>query len=424
MTMITLKLLKDWENDGDTIDAGMLLQVDDDTADDLIEKGVAEKYDKAAADAKEATEKAEAKAAKLEARLEALEAKRFEKDGSEKDQREKAVKILGGEPNILKDPKGGFKSLNEMLVAVAAKARGDVQDDRLIMKTAGHMEEGDASQGGYLVAPEYRNELLKRVYDMGAVLSRCRQIPISSNTVVIPAINETSRATGSRHGGVTGKSTAEAAQKVATKPALRQIEMKVNKKTCLTYVSDELLDDSPQSVEAIITPLFTEELQWIQENEIVNGTGAGQALGYMNSPALITVLKEAGQAAATVVFENIVNMWARMYGKSMGNSAWFISQDILPQLMTMSIAVGVGGAAVYLPANTIAGVPYQTLMGRPVVPIEYCATLGTVGDIALCDMSQYLVATKGGMKSASSMHLRFDYNEMAFRWEIRFDGQP
>jgi HK97 family phage major capsid protein len=63
-------------------------------------------------------------------------------------------------------------------------------------------------------------------------------------------------------------------------------------------------------------------------------------------------------------------------------------------------------------------------MGRPVIPIEQCDTVGTRGDIILADMSQYLVADKGGVQSASSIHISFLLDETAFRFVYRVDGMP
>jgi HK97 family phage major capsid protein len=63
-------------------------------------------------------------------------------------------------------------------------------------------------------------------------------------------------------------------------------------------------------------------------------------------------------------------------------------------------------------------------MGRPVIPVEYCATLGTAGDIVLVDLEQYLMIDKGKVEGASSIHVRFLYDEMTFRFVYRVDGQP
>jgi HK97 family phage major capsid protein len=63
-------------------------------------------------------------------------------------------------------------------------------------------------------------------------------------------------------------------------------------------------------------------------------------------------------------------------------------------------------------------------MGRPVIPIEYAATLGTAGDIMLADLSQYVMIDKGAIQSATSIHVKFLYDETAFRFVYRVDGQP
>ena len=89
----------------------------------------------------------------------------------------------------------------------------------------------------------------------------------------------------------------------------------------------------------------------------------------------------------------------------------------------MSQTVGTGGNAVFLPGGGASSEPFSTLFGRPVIPVEQCATLGDVGDIVLADFSQYLLADKP-LETALSMHVRFLYDEQTFRIVYRVDGQP
>lgn len=80
---------------------------------------------------------------------------------------------------------------------------------------------------------------------------------------------------------------------------------------------------------------------------------------------------------------------------------------------------------IYLPANGLAGQPYGTLFGRPVIPCESCQTLGTKGDIILADLTEYLYARHvSGVQAATSIHLKFDYDQTVFRFTIRTDGEP
>ena len=56
--------------------------------------------------------------------------------------------------------------------------------------------------------------------------------------------------------------------------------------------------------------------------------------------------------------------------------------------------------------------------------IEQCSALGDVGDIILADLSQYLTIEKGGLQSASSIHVQFVTDETAYRFVVRNNGQP
>jgi HK97 family phage major capsid protein len=66
-----------------------------------------------------------------------------------------------------------------------------------------------------------------------------------------------------------------------------------------------------------------------------------------------------------------------------------------------------------------------TLFGRPVIPIEQCQSVGTVGDILLCDFTNgYVLARKGQLKTDVSIHVEFLTDQLAFRFILRIDGQP
>jgi HK97 family phage major capsid protein len=103
---------------------------------------------------------------------------------------------------------------------------------------------------------------------------------------------------------------------------------------------------------------------------------------------------------------------------------WFHNQDIEPQLFQFGIQVGVGGSTIYMPPGGLSANPYGTLFGRPLVAIEQAPTLGTVGDIVLADMNQYLLVDKGGVQSAVSVHVAFLTDETVLRFTYRVAGQP
>jgi HK97 family phage major capsid protein len=319
-----------------------------------------------------------------------------------------------------------WNSLGEQLVAVKNAARGNI-DPRLTVKNAvTGLNEGVGSEGGFQVGTDLSGELIKKTYETGVLASKVQRIPISAGAsgLIINGIDETSRASGSRWGGVQAYWGDEADAMTATKPKFRKIKLELKKLIGLCYATDELLEDSA-ALESIISQAFTEEFGFMLDEGILRGTGAGQLQGIMGSNSLVTVAKQGAQANGTILFENILNMWARLYAPSRANAEWYINQDIEPALYAMSLLVGTtGGVPVYMPAGGISGSPYSTLFGRPVIPIEQCSTLGAVGDIVLADLSQYAMIDKGGMKSATSIHVRFLNDEQVFRFTMRVDGQP
>ena len=317
-----------------------------------------------------------------------------------------------------------FASLGEQLVAVMRHYGGDGTDPRLVRAPTG-AGETDASSGGFLVQTDFANTILTRAYEMGQILQRVTRLPLGDNAngIKIPGIDETSRVTGSRWGGVQSYWLAEGDTVTATRPKFRLIELDLKKLMSVWYITDELMQSAPM-VSAIAEQAFSEEIRFMTEDSIFRGDGTGKPRGLLNATCKVTVAKQTGQASKTVLKENIDNMWSQCWARSRSNAVWFINQDVEPQLYSLVQVVGTAGVPVYLPANGLSGAPYGTLYDRPVIPVEYCESLGTEGDIVLADFSQYVLVDKGAAQQQSSIHVRFLYDEMVFRIIYRVDGAP
>ena len=317
-----------------------------------------------------------------------------------------------------------FPTFGEQLKAIYNAGVGQGVDPRLLQVGAA-VGAGSAvgADGGFLIQPTFANGIFKRMYDVGSILSRVRRLPLDadSDSMVLKAIDETSRATGSRFGGVQGYWVDEGTAPTASNPKFHKVELKLRKLAALGYATDELLSNA-SALESIMTEAFGDELVWLVENAIVNGTGAGQPQGILNAAATVSITKETNQEATTIVTRNLSNMWARMWARSRSNAVWLINQDVEPELDELALPVGTGALEPRFVRYGPDGI--LQIKGRPVLPVEYCATLGTVGDIMLVDLSQYLTIDNGGVQHAQSMHVRFTTDEMAFRATFRVDGQP
>jgi len=300
-------------------------------------------------------------------------------------------------------------------------------DPRLLASRSSGLNELVPSEGGFLVPSDYSSEILQKAYSQGEILSKVDRLSVSGNGLTVNAVDETSRADGSRWGGVQGYWKGEGTQGTGSKPKFRQMDMKLKKLFLLSYITDELLEDAV-ALEAVLRKALVNEIIFKTEDAIINGLGSFAPLGIMNAACLVSVTRDTG---SHVRFADIVGMWARSYPASRTSKSlvWLINPDVEPDLLSLyapgdnTTSIGVGTA--YMPPGGLSQSPYATLLGKPMIAVEYMQTLGTSGDIMLADLDQYLLIDKAsGVDIKTSIHLKFDYGETAFRCIFRTNGQP
>jgi HK97 family phage major capsid protein len=342
-------------------------------------------------------------------------------------QRNAPSAIEVSKPEAAKKP---WDNLGQQLVAIAKgtqlhqQGRTAAMDPRLFAALGAN--ETIPSEGGFLIAPEFGDEILQKTYEVGEIASRCRKIPMSSSRLVMNAIDESSRADGQRWGGILSYWEAEGAPYQGTKPKFTQVQFVANKLIGLGYVTEEQLEDGP-ALEGYMRMAFPEEFGFQIDKAIFSGPGAGIPLGFQNAPALIVQAKDSGQATGTISAPNVLNMKSRLWAPSFKNAVWLAEQSTEPQLLPLLIAgtAATTAALLYTPPGMYGNnSPYGLLLGRPVIFVEQASQLSTQGDLNLVDLSQYLLPTKTDMRADTSIHVAFLTGEVAFRFMLRLDGAP
>lgn len=282
------------------------------------------------------------------------------------------------------------------------------------------------ADGGFLIPEELRSEILQVALETAVVRPRATVIPMSSLRVPIPMIDDTSHAS-SILGGVVGYWTEEAAGLTESQASFGRVVLDAKKLTAYAEVPNELLMDAP-AFEGFFSGTFPKAISWFEDVAFLTGTGVGEPLGYINSPVSVQVAAETGQPTGTIVWENIVKMYAQMLPTSLGRAVWIASIDTFPQLATMALSVGTGGGPVWIGnmggTNGGADAPPLTILGRPVYFTEKVGPLGTTGDISFVDLSYYLIGDRMEMQSSSSEHYKFANDKTAYRVIERVDGKP
>lgn len=317
-----------------------------------------------------------------------------------------------------------WASMGEQLMAIARAETPHGEVDPRLMAAASGASVGTPDSGGFLMHREYSDALLSKAREESPILGMCRPIPIpeGADGIDLPVIDETSRATGSRFGGVQVYRVAEADTVTATKPKFGLLKIDTSEILGIAYATDRLLRNA-STIEAVFGQGFAEEFAFKATDELIRGVGGAQMLGILaGSAPTVSQAKETGQAAATINVTNLSKMWAHVPARSKSRGVWLINNDVEPQLDMLSIPAGTGALEPRFVTYDQTGA--MRIKGRPVMQLEQCETIGTVGDIIFADFSQYILSPQGAIEGDSSMHVRFVYGEKTFRWRYYVNGRP
>lgn len=283
----------------------------------------------------------------------------------------------------------------------------------------------DPAAGGFLIPEIMRSELLQLALEDSIVRSRATVIPMSTLRVPIPTVDDTSHVS-TLFGGVQFYWTEEAASLTESQAKFGRVTLDAKKLTGFFKVPNELLADAP-AFSGWFDTRIPAGLAWAEDVAFMNETGAGTPQGFISSPAAVQVAAQAGQANDTIVWENVVGMYARMLPTSLKNAIWIASIDSFPELATMALSVGTGGGPIWIgsyggPNGT--DTPPMTILGRPVLFTEKVGPLGTTGDINFVDLSYYLIGDRQSVEVAASDQFAFQNDQTAYRIIERVDGRP
>jgi len=318
-------------------------------------------------------------------------------------------------------PNGDFKSFGEFLAKVRKVCDKEVEFDNRL-KTAGHMEEREDSQGGFLVPELWADGIYHAALEGAIVRPRVGEYAFrmkKGDSLKARKFKESDRSSNI-FGGLSFLWTEEAQEKSVTKPALGECELTLHKLVGSCFASNELEDDYG-TFGKFMQLSFGQAIRFIEDDYFINGSGVGQPLGILNANALIPVPR---QVAGRVEWRDISRMARRLLPDSWERAVWLINTDALDELFEATAPA----------ANqaTVLDLSQRTLWGRPFIVSEKCQSLGVLGDIILADFGagHYLIADKE-LEISGSRHVDYGQGHYGFRtdetfWRVvlRVDGQP
>lgn len=328
-----------------------------------------------------------------------------------------------------REEKGGlrlFNSLGEQLMAIKNLRKNGVQDNRLAKVNNDVLgnNEGIGSDGGFAIQTDFAGMILESALERSPLLSRLDRYTVSrnANSMRWIAADETD-VSASVFGGVQMYWASEGATVAASKPKFREMKLDLEKMMGFAYCTEEMLEDAP-FMTGFFSTAFSLAADQLMTAGVIEGDGVGKMLGFLKSKALITAAKESSQAAGTITGNNVLAMMARAMPKNRERLVWLMHPDLEEQLPTLCITNGDTSKFLWDPEGGIRNFDTQRVLGRPVIFDQNCSAVGKVGDINLIDPYQYILMTKGSIKTAWSIHVEFLTDQSCFRVTYRLNGAP
>lgn len=311
-----------------------------------------------------------------------------------------------------------FKSLTPQLQAIRNRAEIMLDDPRL-----------ERSEGLITDDLEIQSDFSTKLFQAGNITelwTRALTIPIQMySKITIPTWDEKSRVNGSILGGMNFDWVEESGTVDYSKPKFRALDMNLWKIMGLFPFTSELSEDA-EAFERIMSDGSQKGLNYLIEDALIRGTGAGQPQGFLTSSCKIRVGKESGQDSGTVLAENIFKMLQRIVPEcwTNGDLVWIGHPSTLPQVSALTQGIGTGGSVNPLWHWRQGDERHNKLCGIDYIISDRCSDLGTEGDIILVDLKSVVITYKPAQKVTSAhVGALFLTDEELFRLTMRLNAQ-
>ena len=307
------------------------------------------------------------------------------------------------------------KSFGDFVVAVA---RGNHKRLVQVYKATKDLSGETGTAGGYLVPEQFEAQLLQIAENTSQILPLVTTVPVSSDTGRYPSLDQYITPTAgsgqtAMAAGVVATPTAPGGTLTETEPGFEMLQWRVNKVGGYTEVENELIADSPQAIEVLLTRLFGVAVMARKEQLILRGTGAGEPEGILNAAAAVGLTPATNN---TFAWADALSMISRFKPVG-GRPIWVIHPGIWPDIGVFESSSG-GGV---FQANMQAALG-NSLLGYPILQSEHLPQDDNAGCVVLMDPSAYLLFERSGISIAFSEHAAFTTEKGTWRFSQRFDG--
>jgi len=282
------------------------------------------------------------------------------------------------------------------------------------------MGEDVGADGGFLIPPEYQTQILQFTPESNPVMAKVRRIPVGSDAGGFPSLDQFVAPTAGAGdtafaGQVTAATTAENTTLTETAAKFKDLNYLVHKIGGFVKVSNELIADSPQSIEALLTSLIRLTVDAKLTRDIIRGSGVGEPLGILNADCAVGITPATNNQFSLA---DGMNMISRHKVLDASRTVWLLSRSLLPDFAAYWTVTA--GENFVQPSQPVG----RALLGYDTIYCEHMPLADASGDAILVDLSSYLLFEREGLSVAYSPHANFITDQGTWRFSGRWDGKP
>lgn len=315
------------------------------------------------------------------------------------------------------DPQRGYKSFGEFIKDVCLSSKGKLNKEgreRLTKATGANINTGAA--GGYGVPTAFSDMLMSSVVQASPILSACNVIAMDSGTLDLPRFKLGSFATS--YYGVSYYVTDDAASITTSYPQLDKVQLIAKDHAALIPMSNNLIEDNPSAI-ASYGNCVQQGLQLHLEDQIVAGAGGNEFVGVSVSPAIQT---SSDAYTTNATFLDAASGLIKYMPNLASRGLFYLASPSAYARVVKGF--GAAGGAVALYTDPVRNINTVSILGIPVLKVQKLPAVNTAKCLMLCDLSEYIVGIRNGIKSEQSVHVYFATNENALRVIVRCQGAP
>jgi HK97 family phage major capsid protein len=304
----------------------------------------------------------------------------------------------------------GWSSQGEFLHAVS----NSLNDRRIRMDVN---QSGEIpSLGGIAIPLQYVAEWFSLAVQQSFVLQGATLFGMTSSELQVPALDDQDQSSGSI-AGLALQFLGEAQSGTFQALKLRALRLRARKAGLFVNAPNELVSDATNWDQNLSNALV-KVLASGTDVHALFGDGSTGCLGCLVAPATLVIPRTT---PGLIGYPDILNMFSRMLPDSIGNAVWIANPTCIPQLATMTVPIGTGGALI--PVLTSTAGKFQILT-RDVIWTSRVPALGTKSDLSFVDLKYIAYGLRSQMAIERSAHVGFVQDTLAYRLLVRFDAQP